>query len=390
MVFFNQRTVSFNKDWYLILKIEILHFIMHPKFKRQLKQALTFALIWMFFGILYTLLEYGIMGEETFYPSTKNKYEFKSSLLYVAIGSFLMGFIQGMVEAVWFKNLFKDETILKKILIKGIYYALILIIFLSITTLIVNAKYYGRHPFDTIVLESFWRFISVFSFWSIIIYTFVILTISLFYSEITNYVGFGVLSNFFLNKYHKPIQEVRVFMFLDMRSSTSIAEHMGHKKYFDLLKKYYSDMTNAILETSGQIYQYVGDEIVVSWPGDVGVSNNNCILCLRKIDADIGRNSDFYEKEFGLVPEFKAGYHIGEVTAGEIGIVKKDIIYTGDVLNTTARIQSECNNHQSKILISETLLKKLTYEVQYKVKKIGNLKLRGKSKSMNLFSLELK
>ena len=362
----------------------------HPTFKRHLRQALAFALIWMVFGVLYALLEYGIMGEETIYPSTNNKYEFKSSLLYITIGSFSMGFVQGLVEAIWFKNLFKGETLFKKILVKGIYYILILIIFLCLNTLIVNSNYYGQPPFHPIVLESFWRFIGEFSFWSVIIYTFAILTISLFYSEMSNYVGFGVLSNFFLNKYHQPKQEVRIFMFLDMKSSTKIAEQIGHKKYFDLLKKYYADMTNPILETSGQIYQYVGDEIVVSWPESVGTLNNNCIRCLEKIDTEINRNKDDYKKEFGLVPQFKAGYHIGEVTAGEIGMLKKDIIYTGDVLNTTARIQAQCNNYESKVLISEELLKRLTKDVQNVAKRIGNLNLRGKSESINLFSLTLR
>ena len=90
-----------------------------------------------------------------------------------------------------------------------------------------------------------------------------------------------------------------------------------------------------------------------------------------------------------MVPEFKAGFHIGEVTAGEIGIIKKDIIYTGDVLNTTARIQAECNRYQSKILISEYLLKKLSPKIQDIAKEIGNLNLRGKSEAINLFSLDM-
>jgi len=364
--------------------------INQPLFKRHLKQALTFALIWMCFGILYALLEYGIMGEETIYPATKNIYAFKSSFLYITIGSFSLGFIQGLVESIWFKNLFKNETIFKKIMVKGIYYLLLLILFLCVITLIANSNYYNEDPWDPVVIASLGRFVGEFSFWSIIIYTFAILTISLFYSEISNYVGFGVLSNFFLNKYHKPKQEVRIFMFLDMKSSTTIAEQIGHVKYFDLLKRYYADMTNAILETSGQIYQYVGDEIVVSWPKEIGVYNNNCFLCLKKIDSEILNNKEYYLREFGFLPEFKAGFHIGEITAGEIGIIKKDIIYTGDVLNTTARIQAQCNNYESKILISEDLLKRLTNKIQDRAIIIGELQLRGKSKSINLFRLELK
>ena len=114
-------------------------------------------------------------------------------------------------------------------------------------------------------------------------------------------------------------------------------------------------MTDAILETSGEIYQYVGDEIVVSWPETKGLQNNDCIRCFIKINETINSNREEYLKRFGFVPEFKAGLHLGEVTTGEIGTLKKDIIYTGDVLNTSARIQALCNQYRARVLISEAL-----------------------------------
>jgi hypothetical protein len=40
--------------------------------------------------------------------------------------------------------------------------------------------------------------------------------------------GISYLTGF----YHKPRQEMRIFMFLDMRSSTAIAERLGHNNYF--------------------------------------------------------------------------------------------------------------------------------------------------------------
>lgn len=91
---------------------------------------------------------------------------------------------------------------------------------------------------------------------------------------------------------------------------------------------------------------------------------------------------------FGLVPEFKAGFHIGEVTTGEIGIIKKDIIYTGDVLNTTARIQGRCNAYNAKALISGDLLEELQKEDPISYIQIGELTLRGKTKPISLYGLK--
>ena len=42
-----------------------------------------------------------------------------------------------------------------------------------------------------------------------------------------------------------------------------------------------------------------------------------------------------------MIPAFKAGIHTGDVIAGEVGIIKRDIPYSGDAFNTTAEIQGK-------------------------------------------------
>ncbi|MXV50269.1 hypothetical protein GS399_04740 [Pedobacter sp. HMF7647] len=93
-----------------------------------------------------------------------------------------------------------------------------------------------------------------------------------------------------------------------------------------------------------------------------------------------------YEKRFGLVPSFKAGFHCGKVTTGEIGVLKKEIIFTGDVLNTTARIQALCNQFNSEIIISGDLLKTLGPN-SYKTKSLGESQLKGREEKIELFSV---
>ncbi len=359
---------------------------LHSRHKRQIRQILVFGAIWMFFGFIYILLEFGLLGEIEQYPTTGNRYSFKESFLIISIGSLFMGLFQGCVEVLWLRAYFSKLALWKKFVYKSIFYLFLIIFFLCILTLTINAILLDSPIFSQKVFDSLLEFMSKFSFWVIIIYIGMILDIALFYSEIEAYLGNNVLMNY-LGKYHTPNQEKRIFMFLDMKSSTTIAEAIGHERYFELLKTYYADMTNAILETSGEVYQYVGDEIVVTWKEEKGVQKNNCIHCFIKISKAINKNKDYYIEQFGLVPEFKAGFHIGEVTAGEIGIIKKDIIYTGDVLNTTARIQGECNSHNSKTLISEELFNKLIEEEHYSFNKIEKLLLQGKKEHIQLYDV---
>lgn len=359
--------------------------MLHPRYKRYFKKTLSFGFIWLLFGLVYVFLEFGLLGEMSEYPSTGNKYDFQSSLIYTGVSSFLVGLLQGWIEVSWLSRLLSKYSFRKKLIVKSAFYITFLISFFIILTLVVNTHRYNTDVFDPVVLDSLWQFVSRFSFWSIVIYAGLALDVALFYSEMGEYLGSGVINNYIFGKYHSPKQEIRIFMFLDMKSSTTIAENIGHEKYFDLLKAYYADMTNAILETSGEIYQYVGDEIVVSWTIKEGIHDNNCIRCFAKISETIELKGEDYQKRFGLVPEFKAGYHIGEVTIGEIGIIKKDIIYTGDVLNTTARIQAECNAYHAKALISGSLLAELQKENPISFTKIGELLLRGKNEPVQLF-----
>ena len=75
------------------------------------------------------------------------------------------------------------------------------------------------------------------------VYMAAVIIVSLFYAEVSENIGPGVLANFFTGKYHTPIEEERIYMFLDMKSSTTIAENLGHVKYFEMLREYYSDLS---------------------------------------------------------------------------------------------------------------------------------------------------
>jgi adenylate cyclase len=96
-----------------------------------------------------------------------------------------------------------------------------------------------------------------------------------------------------------------------------------------------------------------------------------------------------YHKKFGLLPQFKAGLHCGKVTTGEIGVIKKEIIFTGDVLNTTARIQGLCNQFNVDILVSGELVKKLEPETSFSIKSLGENELRGRDEKIGLFTFAL-
>lgn len=200
--------------------------------------------------------------------------------------------------------------------------------------------------------------------------------------------GSNSIKALLLGYYHKPREEERMFMFLDMKGSTNAAEAMGHNAYSKYLRECYYDLTDIIIEYDAAVYQYVGDEVVLTWLESDGIKNLKCINAFFAYIKKLESRKSYYLQRYGTAPVFKAGLHSGTVTAAEIGEIKTDIAYHGDAVNTTARIQSLCNEMQAKLLISGTLKGKLPETDSCVFEKIGNVELRGKHETISLYRVK--
>lgn len=352
--------------------------------RHNARQILFFGGVWLIGALIYTLIEFGLLGRLDYYPSTTNPYDFKNSILFTCLAGFLMGCGQGAIEVLWLRRAFRRQKLWVKIVFKSLFYLALIIAFIFLLAWVTNMRRFNTAPFDPDVLGSLMIFFSKFAFWSVVLYVGTVVVTALFIAEISQYLGSGMLMNFFFGRYHRPRRETRIFMFLDMNQSTHLAESLGHQAYFALLREYYATMTDPILESWGSIYHYVGDEIVVSWTEAQGLERANCLFCYRKIQEAFDRKAAHFKARFGLVPAFKAAFHIGEVTSGEIGVVKKDLIFTGDVLNTTARILGLCHPLNASVLASETLVEQLGPQPGIVTEAVGDKSLRGKEQEVAL------
>lgn len=222
---------------------------------------------------------------------------------------------------------------------------------------------------------------------SLVMYSLVIFGLLVFFLQINRLLGAGILWKFIRGKYHQPREEERIFMFLDMKSSTTIAEKLGHLRFYSLLNELFHEISQPVLKTKAEIYQYVGDEIVLTWELDDGLENSNCLRTFFMFQENLRRNSENYFKNFGVKPTFKAGLHFGKVVSAQIGDLKREIVYNGDVLNTTARIQAECNTYQRDCLVSGTLMRRLNNNTLFEWERIDAVTLRGKENEVELFSV---
>lgn len=210
-----------------------------------------------------------------------------------------------------------------------------------------------------------------------------------FIRQMITQVGGRVLLNLIMGKYRHPQQEDRIFMFLDMKSSTTIAEQLGHVQFSRLLQDCFEDLTDSAIRHDVEIYLYVGDEAVLTWKREDGIENSNCINAYYDFQRTLQRKAEYYIDQYGVVPEFKAGVNAGLVTVAEIGVIKKHIAYHGDVLNTAARMEGKCNEYGKKVLASEFLKALFPDEKTLAFELMGNIPLRGKEQSVDIYSVEI-
>ena len=325
---------------------------MNSVFVNKLKMLGEFSLITAFAGVIFQLVDV--------------KYADHMGVIMGASLGFGFGIIELFILS-GLKKKFLKLSLLQSLFIKAITYLIIIYFFSGLIGLIVGLSQ-GKE------MEEFYASLYDRDQFVLIVYTLTVYLLLSFYIQINLLLGKGVLLKFLFGKYRKPVNEHRIFMFLDLKSSTTLAERLGLENYYALLNDFFHEISEPVRTSGAEIYQYVGDEVVFTWKTDDGLTNTNCLKIFYKIRESVYRNRKYYRDKYGEIPDFKAGLHFGEVISAQIGDIKREIIYNGDVLNTSARIQEQCNVFTRELLISGVLLNQLNIENKYQAEKVEDRK----------------
>jgi class 3 adenylate cyclase len=215
--------------------------------------------------------------------------------------------------------------------------------------------------------------------------------------ELTRLIGIRVLFNTFLGRYRRPTREERVLLFLDLAGSTRLAEQMGELRLQDLLTRFFYDIDEAITTHGGEMHGYVGDEVIVTWRVtrrvNPGKPQRRYFDCFFAIQDRIAERADQYRREFGLVPDFRAGLHAGPVAISECGDSHRQIAFFGDTVNVVARLQAYCKEAGRSLLVSGALLGLINSGTDlgvedFVVEDLGPVLLRGRVAAIELFAVE--
>jgi adenylate cyclase len=220
-----------------------------------------------------------------------------------------------------------------------------------------------------------------------LVFAIVVAVLGTWFLEVRRLHNPGDVLGFLVGRYRFPVEEERVFLFADLAGSTGLAERLGPQAYSRFIGDCYRDMSEAILAWKGQVYQYVGDEIIVSWPFAKGVSRAACVECFFGMRALLADRQARYEEIYGCVPQFRGGIHGGPVVITWVGLVKTELAFHGDALNAAARIQGLCGTRDEECLISGPVLHQLSLPAALSANALGRVELRGKGELLDVFAI---
>ena len=354
----------------------------HPLISAVLMQT-SFWII--SFLLLSYILHFASLGFSVIY-----EVKVPSSIKPIILISLLMGLFYGLIlgfsDFFFYRKWFKGKSTGSLILLKSIFYFLMMIFMFVLVKEIIWQRFLLPNYFINTnfrLPEKAWGFY----FKMTLVYVFFMSIVISFIIQVNTKFGPGVLIPLLLGRYANPKEEERVFIFLDLKSSTTHAEKLGHVKYSKLIRDCFLKINYISVTYGAEIYKYVGDEVVLSWPTKGLEDTATCVDFYFACKADFLNRKAYYIKKYGVFPEFKAGLHYGLVTAVEVGDVKREIAFHGDTLNVTARIQAKCNELDADLIISEDLKDTIKNKHYFRFESQGLVPLKGRKQEICIYTV---
>lgn len=220
--------------------------------------------------------------------------------------------------------------------------------------------------------------------------SFLLLGTGLFVLQMSRLVGERTLRDIVLGRYHRSRTEERFFLFVDVVGSTPLAERIGPAAAHRFLRDVFRLASDPIDDCAGEVHQYVGDEIVITWTVAEGRDGALPVACFFAIEQALQRAAPEFERRFGTVPRLHAALHAGPVITGEVGGSRRAIVYHGDVMNTTSRIEQATRDLGRQFLVSGDALGRLADLERYACEDLGAQPLRGRTAPMRIHAVTVR
>jgi adenylate cyclase len=335
---------------------------MNARLERKLRLLATIVVAGTVAGIAFNLVQGRIA------PSSMIVGVTYGLLMCIAIGGVELFVLDGPMRA-WLTGL----SFTANLMIRSAIYA---------TIIVVIQFFQSGEVIAGVSLETNSR-----SFWFGFVYSAVISVLINLGLGIANIIGPRAFLNFVTGRYHSPVEENRFVLFVDIAGSTGLAERLGGIAIHRLLDRTFRLLTVAVVDYRGEVLDYVGDEMIVTWPERGGTVDCRPLRCFLAMREELSQASSQFEREFGAAPRILGSLHFGPVIVGEIGDVKRAIVFNGDVMNTAARLEELSRNVDGGFLASRAAMERFSSRPPFAVRDLGRLPIRGRADGIDVVGI---
>jgi adenylate cyclase len=188
------------------------------------------------------------------------------------------------------------------------------------------------------------------------------------------------------------VQREGTVMFTDLRGFTSMAETLSPARVIEVLNRYLSEMSDAILDHGGTLVAYMGDGIMAVFGAPLPQEDHadRALAAAREmLDLRLPRFNEWLRSE-QLSEGFRMGIGLnsGHVMSGHVGSERR-VEYTavGDTTNTASRIEALTKGTPHQLLLAGSTKEALRSPPDDLVH-VGETEIRGRTANIELWSLD--
>lgn len=327
----------------------------------------------IFFSFLYTSI---VDGFEEIFP-----------FINTSIIGIILGIFTALFELEFMRKIQRHLKFYQILIVRSLFYILLVTFVIFFELAIARIIRYNLSFSEVLKSEEFNHYLFKEDFGYAIFYAFLMIVLFNFTRELVKKLGQGVFLNFITGKYVTPVLEDKILMFINIQNTDKIIKDLGRLRFHSFLKEFVFDITESIIYYKGKIYEYVDDQVIVIWDPNDGLHNSNCIRAFFEAKDRLREQKEKYFRKFGIFPKINVAIHRGDLVHGELGYIKSNIVFSGDVMNTTSRILEACNDHMKDILITGKLIQDIQLPIIYEFQYCGEYTPRGKHEKLEIHTV---
>jgi adenylate cyclase len=189
------------------------------------------------------------------------------------------------------------------------------------------------------------------------------------------------------------VRVVGTCMFADLRGSTMFAESLPPETVVDVINRYLSELTEAILGHGGTLISYLGDGFMAVFGAPIPQEDHadRALAAAREILGERLPRFNEWLRDQGYGDDFTIGIGIntGPFMAGNVGSERR-LEYTamGDTINTASRLEGSTKESGFYALIADSTREALVEPVGDDLVAVGEVDVRGRQEKISVWSID--